>query len=137
MEGMVREAKLESAIELDSAGTGGWHAGGLADPRTRETAERRGVTIRSIARQVTPEDFGKFDYILAMDQSNLLDLQAMAPEGFAGTLALFRSFDPTAEANPEMPDPYHGGAGGFDHVFDLCQQAARGFLDHLRSERGF
>lgn len=121
-------------LTVDSAGTGGWHAGEGPDRRALAVARQRGVHLPSIARQVVREDFARFTHIIAMDQSNLENLVSMgAPEE---RVRLMRSYDP-AHANgsapyaPDVPDPYYGGDEGFDHVYDMLVAACRGLLDEL------
>ena len=127
---LVAEAGLEDRIEVDSAGTDAYHVGEEADPRSQRTAERRGVALPSIARRFEPEDFDRFDYILAMDRSNLSHLGAMEPHGYAGHLGLFLDFHPNAPIR-EVPDPYYGGDAGFEEVLDLVESAGRGLLAEL------
>src|SRR4051812_43030188 len=110
MRSLIREAGVEDRIEIDSAGTGGWHAGEPPDARAAEAAHRRGVTIEGAARQVVPEDFEAFDLIVAMDRENLRGLLAVAPDGEAAAkVRLLREFDPDASGDLDVPDPYYGG----------------------------
>jgi protein-tyrosine phosphatase len=119
-------------VELDSAGTGGWHVGEEADPRTRKVAARRGYPITHRARQITFDDFGRFDLILVMDRQNLADVQKLARGVDHGSrIALFRSYDPSAPDGAEVPDPYAGGITGFEQVVDICERACRGLLDSI------
>lgn len=128
----VREAGLEEKIRIDSAGTGDWHIGRAPDPRTQEAAARRGYDMSSLrARQVTPADFYAFDVVLAMDNANLADLEAMRPADANGTLARFLDYA-TDSAEREVPDPYYGGNDGFDQVLDLVEDGARGLLASLQ-----
>lgn len=137
MEALRSKHALDDHIAIDSAGTGSWHAGELADARSRQAARQRGIEIRSRARKVVIEDFQQFDYLLAMDRSNRDDLLAMAPDQTATErVFLFRSFDKTAEPEAEVPDPYYGGESGFDQVLDMCERAADGLLAHLRDKHG-
>ncbi|HUH04792.1 MAG TPA: low molecular weight protein-tyrosine-phosphatase [Kofleriaceae bacterium] len=137
MQHLVEAAGLGDRIAIDSAGTGAWHAGEPADRRARQAATRRGLRLDSIARQVTIEDFTRFDYLLAMDPDNLRDLQELAPDADArARVHLFRSFDPAAPAGAAVPDPYYGGPDGFDEVLDICEAACAGLLEHLRREHG-
>lgn len=132
MRKLVEDAGLVEVITVDSAGTGGWHVGEEPDPRTLATAERRGYQLDHRAWQFTAHDFARFDLILAMDDSNLRNLRAMAPDdGARAKLRLLRSFDPTAPRGAEVPDPYYGGQRGFDDVIDICERACRGVLEHL------
>ncbi|HEY4240211.1 MAG TPA: low molecular weight protein-tyrosine-phosphatase [Kofleriaceae bacterium] len=128
MQKLVEDAGLAHAIELDSAGTGNWHAGELADARTRAAAARRGYALTHRARQFTASDVARFDLILAMDRSNLESLRRIGADA-----KLLRSFDPAAAPNAEVPDPYDGGPQGFEHVLDLCESACAGLLAHLRT----
>ncbi|HSG49423.1 MAG TPA: low molecular weight protein-tyrosine-phosphatase [Longimicrobiales bacterium] len=128
---LLREAGLDGWFTVDSAGTGAWHVGELPDPRSREVAERNGVTLPSRARQVTDRDFHDFDVIVAMDRSNLADLQRLkARSGGKARLVLMRDFDPDP-GDGEVPDPYYGGASGFDRVYAMVFRAARGLMGHL------
>jgi protein-tyrosine phosphatase len=133
---LVAKAGLEGRIEVDSAGTGSWHVGELPDPRTRAEARRRGLELTSRARQLRPEDFERFDYILVMDASNHADALSIAPRpGARALLERLRSFDPRAGDDLDVPDPYFGD-DGFAHVFDLCETACRHLLSHLREKHG-
>lgn len=127
---LVAEAGLSDGFVLDSAGTGGWHEGEPADARMRRAARRRGVAIGSTARQVVPEDFARFDVILAMDASNLAALRRQAPREHAGKVRLFRELDPEAPGG-DVPDPYYGGDGGFDEVLDIVDRTGRAWLAEL------
>jgi protein-tyrosine phosphatase len=132
---LVKEAGLSDRIHIDSAGTCAHHIGETADPRSRRTARGRGYDLPSIARRAVAEDFQDFDYILAMDQSNFEDLEALHPGGETrAQLFLFRSFDADSPAGASVPDPYYGGPDGFEQVFDICEAACRGLLEHLVRE---
>jgi protein-tyrosine phosphatase len=134
MRRLAADAGLEGAVEIDSAGTGGWHAGEAADERATAAAAQRGITLSGVARQVTEEDFERFDLVLAMDRANLLDLRALAPGTRAlAKVRLLREFDPASAGREDLdvPDPYYGGARGFDTVLDLVEAACRGLLDDL------
>lgn len=129
-------AGLGDAVFADSAGTAATHVGEAADPRSRAEARSRGVALHSTSRQFQPGDFRRFDFVLAMDATNLRHLQAMpGAEAFGGTLALFRSFDPTAPPGASVPDPYYGGDRGFAEVYDQCVRAGEGLLRHLQASR--
>ncbi len=128
---MARGQGLERAVQVDSCGTGGWHAGEAPDRRASTAARRRGYELSHLrARQVTAEDFRRFDYILAMDRQNLRDLQALAPGEFPGRLGLFLDYAEGRDER-EVPDPYYGGPGGFDHVLDLVEEASAGLLREI------
>jgi protein-tyrosine phosphatase len=129
----VERAGLRARFEIDSAGTGGWHVGELAHEETRRIARARGVEITSRARQFDAGDFARFDYVIAMDRSNHTNLHRMAQTDEArAKIHLFRDFDPKGARGQEVPDPYY--EGGFDRVFDICDAAARGLLEHLKRE---
>ncbi|OUS09650.1 phosphotyrosine protein phosphatase [Gammaproteobacteria bacterium 53_120_T64] len=131
-EKLLAEQGLDSCIRVDSAGTGDWHLGKQPDPRTIAAGQRRGYDFSQLrARQVSEDDFSHFDYILAMDGSNLTNLQAMRPPAFKGRLSLFLPFGPGTQH--EVPDPYAGGEEGFEQVLDMIEQAGEGLLAHLRS----
>ncbi len=120
-------------IELDSAGTGGWHAGDPPDQRATAAARSRGITLDGAARQVTLQDFDEYDLLLAADRENVRDLLAIAPsEEAARKVRLLREFDPDASGDLDVPDPYYGGDDGFEHVLDLVEAACRGLLDEVR-----
>ena len=128
MRRLVEENGLESEIEIDSAGTGGWHVGAPPDERATEAAARRGTTLSGAARRFDPtRDFDRFDLILAMDADNRRDLLALAPDDEARRKV--RMFLP---GDRDVPDPYYGGPDGFDHVLDLVEDAAARLLDELR-----
>lgn len=133
MRGLVREAGLDHAIAIDSAGTGAWHVGEERDSRSRAVAKRRGMPITGVARQFVRGDFERFDLVLALDEDNQRDLRRLAPnDDERAKIRLLREFDPDAAPGTEVPDPYYGGPDGFEHVFDICLSACRGLLDHLR-----
>jgi len=130
MQKLVDDAGLGTRVTIDSAGTGNWHVGELPDPRSREAALVRGYDLSHRARQVMPEDFERFDLILAMDRSNLRNLKAM-PQGSA-RVELLRAFDPEAPPGAEVPDPYSGGEDDFERVLDICERACAGVLAYVR-----
>jgi protein-tyrosine phosphatase len=131
---VAREAP-ELSIEVDSAGTAGYHVGDPPDARTRQAALRRGYDMSGRrARIVQPEDFSRFDLILAMDRQNLDVLNRRAPAEARARIRLFLEFAPGAD-NTDVPDPYYGGANGFEEVLDLVEAAARGLLEHVRNRR--
>lgn len=128
-----RKAKLAGLdVVIDSAGTSHWHIGGRPDPRSLEHGEARGLSFDGqAARQVGRGDFAQFDYILAMDSDNLSVLRGIAPKTYSGHLGLFLDF---AEGPKErsVPDPYYGGADGFDEVIDLIEAASDGLIAHIQ-----
>jgi low molecular weight protein-tyrosine phosphatase len=127
----AREAP-ELRIEVASAGTAGYHIGEPPDSRSQAAALRRGYDMSTLrARIVEPEDFERFDLILAMDQNNLSVLRRRAPTQLRERVRLFLEFAPDA-GTPDVPDPYYGGATGFEEVLDLVETASRGLITHLR-----
>ena len=129
----LEEAGLADAIEVESAGTGGWHAGDPPDPRASAEARARGIAMDGRAQQFGPGDFERFDLVLAMDRENAAHLRRVAPGAeAAGKVRLLREFDPGAEGDLSVPDPYYGGADGFAAVFAQIDAACRGLIDHLR-----
>ncbi len=131
---IVGKEGLSDRITTDSAGTIDYHVGGKPDRRARETASKRGVDLSDLrARQVTVGDFDRFDYVLAMDRSNYEDLSALCPPGEVHRLHLFMDFAPGRKER-EVPDPYYGGAAGFENVFDMVEAASRGLLAHIRQQ---
>ena len=129
----LREKQLLDQFQVDSAGTGGWHVGRLADSRMRKAALKRGVIIESVARQITLDDFNKFDLIVTMDNSNLKDVKDLSNQ-------LVNPFN--AQIEPivqfarntnflEVPDPYYGGDNGFEEVLDLLEDAINGLILYI------
>lgn len=129
---VVTDARMQDRIFIDSAGTGGWHIGKSPDARAVSAAKARGYDLSSLrARQVAATDFEAFDFILAMDHANLSDLQSMKPDHYQGHLGLFLDFAEHSR-HREVPDPYYGGAAGFDLVLDLIEDASAGLLRQLQ-----
>jgi protein-tyrosine phosphatase len=121
-------------LEVDSAGTAGYHVGEPPDRRAVAAARRRGYDLAALrAREVHPDDFRRFDHVLAMDRANLSQLESRRLPSATAKLALFMSFAPGVEYD-EVPDPYYGGTEDFERVLDLCEVAARGLLERLRGE---
>jgi len=123
---------LAKRVTVDSAGTYGYHEGAPPDPRAQKAAIRRGIDIgRLRARAVEPEDFERFDMILAMDRDNLEDLHRACPPHRQDRLGLFMRYS-SRHAGADVPDPYYGGPDGFERVLDLLEDAARGLTEELR-----
>ena len=116
------------SLGIDSAGTGGWHAGDPADSRMRAAAKKRGYKLTSRARQVSRDDFDTFDLIIAMDRTNLGDLREIAPPGTEEKIRLCRSFEGVQD---DVPDPYYGGASGFEDVLDIVERCCESILDEV------
>lgn len=130
---LVAERGLDGRVEIDSAGTLDYHAGQPADPRMRAAAGERGYELDSRARQVTADDFRRFDLVVAMDRSNRQDLLAIAPAGSEGRVRLLSEFLP-AGSPADVPDPYWSGAQGFERVIDMIEEACPAILDELLDE---
>jgi protein-tyrosine phosphatase len=135
MRKLVAARGLSGSIHIESAGTGAWHVGHAADARACSAAARRGYSLDGHARQFTPADFARFDYVLAADAQNVANLVAMATSDEAKRkIFLVRDFDRDAPEGSEVPDPYYGGPAGFEQVLDICEAACRGLLEHLMVE---
>ena len=132
---MVKRQGLEGRFTIDSAGTSGYHRGQPADARMREHAQRRGYRLTSHSRPfLHPEDFERFDHILAMDDSNHRDLRMLAGgEEHLNKIHKMMSFAPDLPEK-EVPDPYYGGEQGFERVLDILEKACKNFLDTLEEE---
>ena len=127
---IVNEAGLAERFEIDSAGTHAYHTGEPPDRRAMAAAEKRGVSLKNIAaRRVVVTDFERFDYVIAMDEGNQQRLMDKAPEEHQSKIHLFLSF--SANDETEVPDPYYGGAAGFEHVLDLIEMASKDLLKSI------
>jgi protein-tyrosine phosphatase len=125
-------AGLEPTLFIDSAGTHAYHVGAAPDARSQLFAAKRGYDLANQrARQVKASDFIEFDYVLAMDKDNLALLQAACPPEHRNKLSLFMQYASHSVAE-EVPDPYHGGASGFDIVLDYIEDASQGLIEVLR-----
>jgi len=132
----VEKAGLGERVHIDSAGTHDYHVGDAPDARAQQAAKRRGYDMSMLrGRQVEVEDFGRFDYVLAMDNTNLVMLERLRPQDAQSYLGLFLEFA-GRRGEYEVPDPYFGGADGFERVLDMVEDAAGGLLRHIR-ERHF
>jgi protein-tyrosine phosphatase len=129
---LVAAAGLAHEFVIDSAGTGAWHVGQPADDRMRQAARARGIRLSSIARQVVASDFDDYDWILAMDTSNLQHLRRHSHASHHARIRLFRDFDPEAPGT-DVPDPYYGGPEGFADVIDIVTRTSASLLTHLRT----
>ncbi len=128
----IKKAGLERAVEVDSAGLISYHAGELPDSRMRSHAARRGYILSSRSRPVEYDDFFRFDYIIGMDQHNIVQLQKMAPTAESmAHIHLFTDFT-NRLLHDHIPDPYYGGADGFELVLDLVEDCAQGLIAHLQ-----
>lgn len=129
---LVLDAGLEKVIEIDSAGTAAFHVGKGPDTRSTLVAKSRGIEMADLrARQVDLGDFYQYDYVLAMDEANFSNLKEMALPEHYDRIQLFLEYT-NDFSEIEVPDPYYGGANGFDHVFNLVESASKGLLDHIQ-----
>ncbi|WP_329622317.1 low molecular weight phosphotyrosine protein phosphatase [Streptomyces sp. NBC_01255] len=131
----VEEAGLGGAVEVDSAGTGGWHEGHGADPRTVAVLDENGYTSAHSARRFQASWFPALDLVIALDEGHLRELRALArtPEE-AARIRLLRSYDPAAGDALDVPDPYYGGREGFEECLEMVEAASGGLLAAVRAE---
>lgn len=129
--GAVERRGLEEGFEIASAGTAAYHAGELADPRTREILEQRGIQLRSRARRITPTDFVYFDHVLAMDESNLRSLLAQCPEDHRYKLRKVLALS----SGGDVVDPYYGGPAGFERNAVQLEVALEAWIAHWLTDR--
>ena len=133
MNHLVAKSSLSTEIECDSAGTGNYHTGNPPDRRMQAAAVKRNIPMVGSARQFTKDDFTAFDLILVMDRDNYQNILALDPQGqYREKVKLMCDFA-TQHSDTEVPDPYFGGAEGFDYVIDLLTDACGGLLSELKS----
>jgi protein-tyrosine phosphatase len=132
---VVVEAGLEDRFVIDSAGTSGYHDGEPPDRRTTAVAAKRGVKVDGTSRQITGTDVDSFDYLIVMDAENLRNVERLARNA-RGTpeVWLLREFDPDPGGDLNVPDPYFGGADGFENVHEIVERSARGLLTYIRQQ---
>lgn len=129
---LLRREAAGLAVDVDSAGTHGYHAGEPPDARAIAAAARRGIDMSDLrARTLEAADFERFDLVLAMDEQNFRRLERLAPAGYRHRLRLFLDYAPGL-GRRDVPDPYYGGETGFEEVLDLVEAASRGLLAALR-----
>ena len=129
----AEEAGVDGKYSVDSAGTAAWHVGEPPDPRMRKTAETHGVNYTGIGRQVRESDFEDFDWIIAMDQNNRRDLMDVVDSSEKqAKIKLLREFDPDP-GDAGVPDPYYGGAEGFETTYRIVERSVRGLLEALEA----
>ncbi len=134
--GLAARLAPELGLEIDSAGTHGYHVGHAPDERSAQVARAHGVELSGLrARQLTVADFDAFDLLLVMDRDNLEFARAMAPHGRRERVRLLLDFAPEQPLR-EVPDPYYGGRADFERVYSLAEEAAHGLLGYLCHERG-
>ncbi len=133
---LAKKQGMTDQLEIDSAGTSGYHIGEPPDQRACAAAQQRGYDMSHLrARQVTAQDFEHFDYLLAMDNANLRDLQSNCPASLRNKISLFLTFGKHCSES-EVPDPYYGGGEGFERVLDLVEDASIGLLNAITSKVG-
>ena len=129
----IKDRDIEKLFFVDSAGTGGWHVGNLADPRMRETALSRGIELTSRSRQIEKNDLYEFDLIIVMDKDNLQAVKSLTQDPLNpvnSKIKLILSYSKDSQLD-EVPDPYYGGQNGFDNVLDLLDNAIDRLIDSL------
>ncbi|WP_367322018.1 low molecular weight protein-tyrosine-phosphatase [Streptomyces sp. HUAS ZL42] len=131
----AEEAGLDGLVEVDSAGTGGWHEGDGADPRTASVLEENGYGSAHTARQFQPSWFSRLDLVIALDTGHLKALRRLAPtEEDAAKVRLLRSYDPSAGDDLDVPDPYYGGLDGFEECLEMVEAASTGLVAAVREQ---
>jgi len=130
---LLEKKGLSHCFNVDSAGTGSWHIGKKADSRMRIAAEKRDINILSRARKITGKDFEKFHYILAMDDSNFVNILDLKNRTSSTDFALIKKIQDFRSVfnEQEVPDPYFGGAEGFDYVLDILEDSVNSFLESI------
>ena len=129
----IKDRELENLFVVDSAGTGGWHVGNLADRRMREAALSRGIELTSRSRKIEDNDLYEFDHILVMDKDNLNAVQSLIKDHtdpINSKIKLILSYSKKSQLD-EVPDPYYGGQNGFENVLDLLDDAIDELIDSL------
>ena len=132
---LAGERGLDGQFQVDSAGTAGYHSGEPPDSRSTAVAAAHGVRLTGSARQVTPRDLERFDIVVAMDRSNRRSLERLRRRlrrrrGTIADIVMMRDYEPGAR-EPDVPDPYYGGPGGFERVYRILERACNGLLDEL------
>lgn len=130
---LVKEAGRAAEFHIESAGTGGWHAGEAPDLRSQRVALGHGFRLESHAQQFRADDFARFDWVLALDGEIASDLRYLAPsEADRAKIHLLREYDPEAKGNLDVPDPYYGGLEDFERVYAMVARGCEGLLQELR-----
>lgn len=131
---LARERGMEERFVIDSAGTSGYHAGDPPDPRSVATARARGVIVTGVSRPLSRRDLHEFDYLIVMDAQNQAQVDRLR-DAAGGTARVhrLREWDPEPGGS-DVPDPYYGGARGFDEVHDIVERSCEALLDHLLGE---
>ena len=129
----IKDRNLENLFLVDSAGTGGWHVGNLADSRMRQAASSRGIELLSRSRQIDESDLYEFDHILVMDKDNLNAVKSLIKDDMHlinSKIKLILSYSKKSQLD-EVPDPYYGGQNGFEKVLDLLDDAINELIESL------
>ncbi len=135
MQKLVEKNGLGDFIEVDSAGTSGWHEGELPDERMREHGEKRDYSFDSRARKFRSSDFKEFDYIIVMDKNNYNNVKTMADgKEQIGKIRMMTDYSMQYSHHDYVPDPYYGGASGFELVLDLLEDGCEGLLQTIKKE---
>lgn len=131
---ILKDHGLEDDFFVDSAGTSAYHVGEKSDSRMSKCASKRGYHLTSLSRQIILRDLDDFDYIVAMDESNYMEINNLDVEHlFKEKILMINDFSYNY-INTDVPDPYYGGSDGFDNVIDILEESCRGFLDYLNSK---
>lgn len=129
----LKQHGLTSDVEVDSAGTSGFHEGDSADSRMMTHADKRAYNLTSISRQIRPNDFDEFDMIIAMDASNFQNLMSLAKNpSQKNKIAMMTDFSEKYNGE-DVPDPYYGGSMGFERVLDILEDCAEGLIDEIKN----
>lgn len=134
MNHLLQQEQLTHAFQCDSAGTSSYHIGAAPDRRMAAAGLRQGIVLTGNSRQVQPDDFANFDWILAMDRHNYNDLLALNPDSQNASKVHMMCDFCTTHTDKEVPDPYYGGPSGFDYVIDLLLDACSGLLEHIQQQ---
>ncbi len=130
---LINDKKIQNQFAIDSAGTHAYHVAEAPDLRAQKAAQDRGIDLSQLrARQIIMGDFEDFDYLLAMDRDNYAMMMEACPPEYQHKIKLFLDYAPNAKTN-EVPDPYYGGAYGFEQVLDLVEEASIGFINELKT----
>lgn len=124
---LIEQQGIAGRFLVDSCGTGGWHEGNPADPRSIQVGAKHGISVDSIARQFCHSDIDGFDIVIAMDKSNEKNLIKLGVD--PKIIRRMRSFDPSTPNGPDVPDPYYGGDDGFDKVYEMLVRSCQGLAD--------
>ncbi|GAA5857570.1 hypothetical protein JCM8547_004275 [Rhodosporidiobolus lusitaniae] len=124
----ICKKRRHDEVEVDSAGTAGYHVGERPDERSVAVCKQHGVPISSRCRQLSKNDFTKFDYIIGMDRSNMANIEKVKPKNSTAKIAIFGSFN---DGSRTVDDPYYGGDDGFERVYQQCVKYSEGLLEDM------